>query len=262
MDRLVLKTKELLLLSSQIGASNFYGIADPFFGMTKDEVWGEIPQLQQKLEDRGLVSFGFDGTVEIRKDVQEAISTCALCEKYITVDAIVKGSVFPRTVLYRRGDHAVELTQKPGEVSLVDTAEGDFVYSVMSKLFSDCGDDTKPDAPVPIPQSVLQNAQRDTEAAERILRQNNCPEGMAAVIASGLNRTGGYCVISSFDLSRNSVTDFVCVVGKSGAVRLEVWTDAETTWRASWIRKSEILEMLHDIIQQKAPHGGDANEAQ
>lgn len=154
MDRLVLKTKELLLLSSQIGASNFYGIADPFFGMTKDEVWGEIPQLQQKLEDRGLVSFGFDGTVEIRKDVQEAISTCALCEKYITVDAIVKGSVFPRTVLYRRGDHAVELTQKPGEVSLVDTAEGDFVYSVMSKLFSDCGDDTKPDAPVPIPQSV------------------------------------------------------------------------------------------------------------
>ena len=69
-------------------------------------------------------------------------------------------------------------------------------------------------------------------------------------------------MITAFDLARNAISDFVCVIGEAGAVRLEVWPDEENTWRASWIRKSEIPGVLHSIVQRHTPLGGTADEAQ
>lgn len=250
MDKLVLEAKELLLLASQLGACNFYGVSDPFFGMSRDEVWGEIPRLQQQLEEKQLVSFGFDGTVDINTEVQDIVSTCALCDRYITLDAISSGQSHPKRFFYMREENSAEMLQRDGDITLFWQSSEKFVDSIVETTVAGIEQYESTDDAVHIPRDVLSEASSALDKASQVLRDCGCSTKMADVISQGLNRIGGYYMVTAIDVLRNSISDFVCVSGKDGLVQFSVSQERENAWKASWIGKNEVKELLCRMVMR------------
>lgn len=251
MEKLVLEAKELLFLSARLGASNFYGVPDPFFGMTRDEVVGGIAQIQLQLEEKQIVSLGFDGTVDIDHNAAEIISTCALCDKYISVEAISEGRLLPKKSFYIRGAESAELFQEKGLMTLQPVSVNAFENAVLGLITEYCSSVCVDEAPARIPQDSLARAKAEQDKAKQVLMDAGCTSQMADVITAGLNGTGGYFMITAIDAVHNSISDFVCVGGPAGTVRLEVAVDSESAWIASWMGSSEIGRAVRQLIQQR-----------
>ena len=45
MEEITMSARELLFAGAQLGADRFFGIPDPFYGMTEDQILSEIPKL-------------------------------------------------------------------------------------------------------------------------------------------------------------------------------------------------------------------------
>ena len=80
MESISMSPKELLVLASKLGAATFYGLQDPFRGMSRAEIKASIPQLQMQAEKRGLAIMGFEQDFAVEAKAAELISVCANCE--------------------------------------------------------------------------------------------------------------------------------------------------------------------------------------
>ena len=72
--------KELVVLASKLGATTFYGIPDPFRGMSRAEIKAALPQIQHQAEQRGLATMGFDLSLSVNTEAAEIISACTMCD--------------------------------------------------------------------------------------------------------------------------------------------------------------------------------------
>lgn len=102
MGEITMSAKELLYAGAQLGADRFYGIPDPFYPMTQQQLLGEIPRLQSALEKRGLASMGFDGSFTLKEEVRALVGPCAGCRTYLLLDQKSAPRAADGVVLYRR----------------------------------------------------------------------------------------------------------------------------------------------------------------
>lgn len=85
MEEMTLSTKEFLLAAANLGAKNFFGISDPFYGMTVEEIQSECQNLQCSLEKKGYATVDFEGSFELTPEAASLISSCIKCRSYLLV---------------------------------------------------------------------------------------------------------------------------------------------------------------------------------
>lgn len=247
MDSLKLSAKELLVLSSRLGAQTFYGIADPFRGMTKAEIWSEIPDLQLQAEKRGLLSMGFDEEISLTGLAATLIPTCAFCERYLTVDSIFSGALQPSRRLYVRKERAVALQQDGTQIALWEETPTKFLAGLMDTVFADCADTVPATESAVVPQAVLEQARAaDDEQARDILRSAGCSPELADLLALGLHQQCKYCALTAVDLTAHTLESLICIVASTGTVRLGM-ADGGENWQAEWITCASIRKVLDGL---------------
>lgn len=262
-NEIKLSSKELLVLSSFLGADNFFGIKDPFRGMTRDEIRAEIPLIQLQAEKNGLASLGFDNSFIISSETDRIISACAMCDMYLSIDVINCGIQQAREMFYSRGFTTVYLKYIGENATLLEESNQEFAKKLMTTLFAPCSAvlPVKQES-VYIHQSTL--AQAYTEPEDQMVQKlmdEGCSSEMATVIASGLQRKCKYCSLLAVNLTNRAVKNLICIISPQGTIRLHP-ADMEDMdiWLAHWITKSQIEGILSDMLGEFGAHdGGEAN---
>ena len=263
MNEINLSSKELLVLSSFLGADNFFGIKDPFRGMTRDEIRAEIPSIQLQAEKNGLASLGFDNSFIISSEADRIISACAMCDMYLSIDVIDCGIQQAREMFYSRGFTTVSLKCIGENATLLEESNQEVAKKLMATLFAPCSEvlPTKQES-IYIHQSIL--AQAYTEPENQMVQKlmdEGCSSEMATAIASGLQRKCKYCSLLAVNLTNRAVKNLICIISPQGTIRLHP-ADMEDMdiWLAHWITKSQIEGILSDMLGEFGAHdGGEAN---
>jgi len=226
MGSIELTAKELLVLSSCLGARSFYGLRDPFRGMTRQEIRGSVQDIKLQTEKHKLATLGFDGSFVLDPITARIISVCAFCESYITLDVVENGGQESHEVLYLNGEQAVSL-ETYGEVLKLTELSTDTWFDKIHRRYLQISK-TAPltDEKVFIRQSILSEAQTsEPEVAMLRLEQAGCSPRMAAVLEGGFHRRNTYCSIIWVAPKKRICEEFLCVVSEDGMLRLNVEND-------------------------------------
>lgn len=257
MDAIVLSPKELVVLSSKMGATNLYGIQDPFRGMTKTEILAEVPKILLQLEKKGLASLGFDNAFALTSQCEELIQTCVFCNQYITIDSISSGIVQPKTLFYFRNSEVVILTNFDNGMELRKITGDEVGNQIIASTFSHCVDTAKEDSCTILAQSILEKAQNaGPQQGVEILCGAGCTTAMASALISGLRQQCEYCSLVAVDLISNSLNSLICIITPDGSLRLtlaEPTESMEDSWQLTWMSKDNIRNEVVSFIRDFSP---------
>ena len=252
MDSITLSPKELIVLSSMIGAKNFYGIQNPFRGMTKNEIQAEIPDIQLQLEKRGLVSLGFDDSFTMTPLCEAFLPVCALCERYLTIESIASGKIQPSIRIYFRGGEIVLLLYSDEGCELRKMTCDEAVKYLLTSTYSHCTDVTEDCSIFSISQSDLGKIRNiSPKDALNFLIKADCPASVAEALILGLHQKCEYCSLIAVDLSNNLLNILMCIITAEGCLRLtptEMHGSKEDIWEISWINRDSIYTEIQSII--------------
>lgn len=254
MNEMQMNAQELLYLSSQLGATEFFGIADPFMGMSPEEIRGAIAKAQISLDEKGLVQMNFDGSFQITEAAADIARVCALCDAYLSAEFVIGGRA-SRQILYFLGREMVLLL--PGGDSLLLRRCGldgaiESVRAVMAK--SEIHGATEPGLPETIPFDVLAASQKALCAGERgkaeeLLVPHCGNERLRRILLEGFGQTSDFCNLMLTNFKANSVTGIMCVNAPSGLAGITKSETDEFCWTVSTLSPEELEKRIQAQIQ-------------
>lgn len=240
-----LSAKALLVLASSLQAQHFYGMRDPFFGMTAQEIRAEQDTLLADLEQTGCVTLGFDGSVSVAPELGQLVQICTDCQVYATVDAICAGQIQPRRLLYRR-DGACALVEQDGAAVTLQAYDWQQAPAcILGEALQ-----TVPEEPAAVlPQPLLQKLPGLEEpAAVAKLQAAGCGEQMSRLLFRGLTRTADYRSIGVVELARRSLQCIALVSGPEGQLQLLADDDYTDQWHVSWQTASALQRAVAALL--------------
>lgn len=256
MENLMVSGKELMLLAARLGGTTFYGVRDPFGGMSAREVQTVIPQLERSLEEKRLASVGFDDSFTVAPWAAELVSTCAKCQVYLCAGALHGPQEEPPYRWYGRDGAIVELRQGEDGYSL-RKAEPDEVLSSLCGLAGQADP-----CPPPAEDTVLSygdffaaQQEPDDSKARTLLTEAGCGEAAADVLLDGLRRRGDFCTITVTDLEQRQVNGLMSVCGAHGRLRIRQ-TEGRRGWQVTGMDR-ETLEGEIAALAAMLPGGKD-----
>lgn len=243
--------KELVVLASKLGAITFYGIPDPFRGMSRAEIKAALPQIQHQAEQRGLATMGFDLSFSVNTEAAEIISACTMCDGYLTVDAVIDGVREPREVLYRSDCNSILLRDEHDVITLQKVSADEVQDTICRKYLS------KQRETIPqgqdfrmLPSLLGELRTMECGGTEKLQACGSTPE-MAETILQGLSGKCLYLSVVNVDLQKKNCASLLLVISDIGMVRLRLENDAGTDFcYASWIGKQEAQAELAKLFQR------------
>lgn len=251
MERISMTPKELLVLASKLGAITFYGLQDPFRGMSRAEIKAAIPRLQQQAERRGLAAMGFEQDFNVAPEAAELITICIKCERYMTVDVMVDGTRQPREVIYQYEGGSVLLQDHTEEVVLQKVDANALQDRIYRQYFSKCAEFSPQDQDVRLPPMTLTKLRTldDGDGIEQ-LKGYGCAEELAESIMQGLHGRCPYISLIRVDVQNSSCISLLSILSNSGIVRLWLENDAgEEFCHANWIGRQDAENALAEVFQ-------------
>lgn len=247
---LSLSDKELIFLAVMLGENNFYGIKDPFRGMEEKEIWAEIPDIQLGLEKKGYVNLKFDDSVAIKPEVQNLISVCSQCEKYLIIDSIMYGKLQNKCILYLRDEKAVVLKQNVSGWEVKSVKPVDFILELQDKLAAQSGKFSELNETILLEQDILAQVsqQTDDKQALDILQNAGCSLDMVEVLLAGVRRNCTYCSVQIFDIKAKSIQTLNCLFSEQGnlqIVPLEI--EGVTKWQITWLKN--VSDLFTNMVE-------------
>lgn len=109
MNKIVVTPQELMYLAVNVGADEFFGIADPFMGMTLEEIHASLEDVKLSLDKKGYVRMSFDGDIQVDGEVEKLVKICAFCNGCISVDKFRNGERAQLLVYITHDDFVVLL---------------------------------------------------------------------------------------------------------------------------------------------------------
>ena len=226
MGSISMSSKELLVLASKLGAMTFYGLQDPFRGMSRAEIKASIPQLQIQAEKRGLAIMGFEQEFTVEANAADLISICANCERYITVDVMASGKHQPREVVYSNRGNTVILQDYTEEVTLQRADANAIQNLIYQQYFTEQVEKSPQGQAIRIPTTLLGKLRILGGSGGEQLKEYGCSEEMADAIMQGLSNQCTYLSMVCVDLQKRSCLSLLCLLSDFGIVRLWLENDA------------------------------------
>ena len=112
MNEIFVSAQELMYLAAELGASEFFGLSDPFMGMTHEEIRSVIEEARLSLDQKGYAQMDFSGEFKIGDVAAALMKTCALCGGYISMDRLCYRESSRLLVYLLDGDVAVLSQEK------------------------------------------------------------------------------------------------------------------------------------------------------
>lgn len=265
MELLSLSPRALLYLASQLGAQTFWGIPDPFRGLSKQELLETISALQIELEQKGLVSWGFDESVHIREDISRLISVCSGCEKYLTVGCVATGTETFSVKFYSAGGAVVAIEQNDAEAELLLRKVSESQCRELLKSMKFGGGDKVPlkQKTVDLPIHIFGGAKNMISAeAEALLISYGCSPAQAALIHMCLRGKGEYYSALLFDFVKKQFNNLSYMSAEdSGTLRITYMEDDPSHCSIAWVSESDLKQALDSMIKSLFSERGRPSDA-
>lgn len=136
MEKISIPSTELMVLASYFDKNYFYGVGDPFFGMTPEEIKTNVQNAKMELDKKGFISMGFDGSEEVTEKGKELLSRTLEAEDYIFFDGLIDGEPQNRILCYKNKDKETKCIVSQGEIEITESNLDD-VISGFKKLYFD-----------------------------------------------------------------------------------------------------------------------------
>ena len=208
MEKISITLKELAYLAAELGAKELFGIRDPYYGMTAEEIHRGKASLQTALDQKGIVEMDFSGKSTITEKAKQLVSVCAFCDAYVVSDAR-GGEAEQLFTAYCRGGHWVLLEHGAETSDLYACDAG----SIAEKIGAAVPDGAAADAGseqfcfscelIAQAQGLLQGGQ--PQKAETVLLEGGLNRRAAEILLDGLQGKGIFCTLAGVSFKRNEV---------------------------------------------------------
>ena len=250
MQKKSMTAKEVMVLASELDATTFYGLCDPFRGMSRAEIRAAIPELQHQAEQRGLATIGFDLSFHVKAEAADLISICAMCDRYMMIEAVVMGDRRPKTVLYGRDGNSVLLQTGSELIELKRTMAASVRSALMDTYFPLLEKDKSKCESVKLPISLLRSWKETEDCDIEKLTKQGCPEEIAEFILQGLQEKCTYLSVIRVDLQDNDFDALLCLISPTGRVRLQVENvEGEELCCVSWLGSEALAEGMDRLFR-------------
>lgn len=112
-DNITLTMTEFIYIAEILGATELFGISDPYFGLSPSEKRIVKNEAECSLEEKGLLIRGFGKSELKESDVKELVKTCIFCDGLAVLDYIVGGE--QKSILYYIKDSIAVRVENMGE---------------------------------------------------------------------------------------------------------------------------------------------------
>lgn len=197
MSEIKLSPRELLLIATELGAKEFLGVPDAFFGMEASEIKQEIVRLKASLEQKGYGESDFDGGFALNEEIMAVVETCTNCDTFIVVDAKKGDEAQQRELYYTLGDWIVRLQDEGDTVTLTKLEDETALLSgIKHKLQLKNGAEGGAPGAVTVPSALLLSLQAEAAGGIEPLVELGADERAAQAVCDGLRgRANFYSVI-------------------------------------------------------------------
>lgn len=254
MGELTLTARELLFAGAQLGAKKFFGLPDPFYGMTADEIRQEIGRMQQSLEKKGYAEMGFDDAFQLTGEVSAMVEVCAKCQRYLLVRLTPPGEAARQLLVYAGPAGLVQVDARGEELKLNWIDEEAVAESVLKELLPAASGSGEA-ASATVKQEDLAQAQvlaiDEPEKALELLAGLGCPAPAAKLLVQGFRHEAGCYVLCKSDFQTRTLDEMILLQDESGAVCLTLEDVNENQWKAEYLPGGASAETLRELCALK-----------
>ncbi len=257
MREIQLSPKELIYIASVLGAKEFFGVPDPFFGMARNEIISSIDIIQTNLVSRGHMDMDFNGEITVQEDVAEIVKKCAFCDTYI-LGAFQRDSETTQLVIYCKEQDTFVMTFLNDMLTIQCVTSSEVVNMISSILGEDVCQ-----LPPPSEKSVSYFSSKQIETArilalsgkdsiaEKEMQANGISTAIANVFLKSFQSfTKLYAVVAT-DFRRDSVDTLLCLNYQGTLVTINKdRTSSGSMWIAEQVSGSEYIQCVSDLIER------------
>ena len=254
MGELTLTARELLFAGAQMGAKTFFGLPDPFYGMTLEEIHREIGNMQGSLEKKGYAEVGFDDSFALKPEVAAMVEVCAKCQRYLLVRLTPPAKKAQLLLVYANESGLVAVDAKNEELQLIwieAEAVAGKVLAQLQPVESGGGEGSV----VVVKQEDLAQAQSlaidEPEKAKELLGGCGCPAETAALLVQGFRHEAGRYMFYRSDFEERTLTECLLIQGECGAVCMTLENADENQWKAEFLPGGADEETLRELCTLK-----------
>lgn len=259
MAEITLSTKECLAAAAKAGARNFFGLPNPFWGMSAEAIQREIGELQLSMEKKGCAEVGFDDVFVLKPETAELIGLCTNCDSYLLAQFLLPEEPEKQLVLYAGQGGFAHAHIRGSDVTLGRLEEDALLPTLLEEIGPPAAGDA-PESQTQIRQSDLAGAKDlaidDAGAAARQLMEQGCPEAMAQVLVQSFRHEAARCVFFRTDLQKRRLTQMLAFQSGDGAVCMTLEDAQEDLWNAQYLPQG----LTADVLAALCPRKGAGDE--
>ena len=261
MDSIELSASELIFMASYLGADEFYGIPNPFFGMSERETQAALADAQVSLAEKRYAELDFDGNFSPGGALEHLASVCSNCDCYVSVNIMEYGNAQTPVCFYFWEGSVAKLSG--GDVLKLEsfaTGQVESELLALAEKYAPARCDPAQE-PVSVPLSAVTKAQVESDEAEKqcvALVSSGCPRYFAGILAAGLQSQADYCSLVLTDFVDKRVDSIIWLRAGDGALRMvPVEAGGADCWALSQIDARSMQEAITAMMRQTL--GNDAN---
>ena len=195
MNEIIISPQELMYLAVKLGAVEFFGLPDPFMGMTPEEIRTSLDEAQLSLDQKGYAQMDFSGGVQVDSNVESLVRICAFCSGCISVDRFRDGESV-RLLAYVLEDHSVVLSQASGLLRLF-ACEMQQAQELLAEAVGGISDETV-FSPVRMEYEQLNELRAALAAGGQDVpadASQRCEETLRAILADGFGGKSDFALL-------------------------------------------------------------------
>ena len=263
MERISIPAIELIVLASYFDKSYFYGISDPFFGMTPEEINTNIESAKKELDKKGFINMGFDGTEEVTEKGKELIDRTLLSKVYLLFDGLVDGEMQNRISYYKNQNAETMCSRNENEIIIVESGI-DSVIDNFSKLYLERNVKSENSEKIFICKMELLkelkeifDELKENESAKEIedrivkkLLDSGADKNIAEGICKGLLKNCNYVSVLAGNIKERNLKSFQLIVAEDKILYLYTLNNIENEVRYQIISKDKVVNMIKETIKE------------
>ena len=244
MGKITLSPEELMVLSSFLDAETFYGIADPFEDMTVQQIWAQIPDILNSAARKGLLSMGFDDSVNIKKDVKKLLSLCINCDSYTRIRS---ADDLVNKVIYKKDGSFALLEALGNDLSLEEKEPDEIIKALQSEIFANLLKVSKEEAS--LKREALEELKKDGKITAS-LKETWLSDEMLLLILKAFNNAAQYISMVIIDVRDGASCEAALIKDEDRALKLCMDADLlGESFSFSWLSSEEAEKILTELIK-------------
>lgn len=242
--------KEILYAASKAGAERFIGIEDTFLLMTAEELYREIPLIQNSLVQKGYADLDFNGIFSIHDSLKELMRNCAFCDKYLSVEKKMPLNITSYKSYYVKEDQIVRIGKNAEGYEIIKVTKAELSQEINSDFSWNDTPEAK-NGEAYLDQLLLEDLKEKNFSSnlQERLEKAGCKSEMIKLLRDGIKGSAEVFQLSAMDLRSEKDASVSGIYGQAGILELyETEVDFEEKVKVSFLEQNDLWKKIKNML--------------